>query len=165
MSGAGKSTISERLALELERRGRSVEILDGDVVRTYLSQGLGYTREDRDVNVARIAFVASLLTKHGAAVISAVISPYAQARAKAREQIGNYLEVFVHAPLDELVRRDVKGLYAKALRGEIPHFTGVSDDYEAPESPDITCNTKDETLEESVTKIINSLESRGWLAF
>src|SRR5579872_3862810 len=130
MSGAGKSSISERLAAELARRGESVEVLDGDEVRTHLSKGLGFSREDRDTNIGRIGFVASLLVKHGAAVITAAISPYAQAREEARRRIGDFLEVYVCCSIEELARRDVKGLYAKALSGEIGQFTGISDDYE-----------------------------------
>lgn len=160
LSGAGKSSIAEPLARELVARDLGVEVLDGDEVRTHLSKGLGFSREDRDTNVARIAFVASLLTKHGAAVITAAISPYAQAREAARQKIGNVIEVYVECSLTELVRRDVKGLYAKALSGEIEHFTGVSDPYEVPDAPDVTVNTECETVEESVAKIIAELEYR-----
>lgn len=161
LSGAGKSTIAQRLAAELGGRGHRVEILDGDVVRTHLSKGLGFSREDRDENIARIAWVASLLTRHGATVITAAISPYAQARAKARESIGNFVEIYVRCSLDELTRRDVKGLYAKAFRGEIAHFTGVSDPYEPPDHPDVVVDTGVETLDESVTKILTYLEQRS----
>src|ERR1019366_3343012 len=118
LSGAGKSTLAEAIAPKLRAHGRKVEILDGDVVRTNLSKGLGFSREDRDTNVARIAFVASLLTKHGVGVITAAISPYRQAREAARDQIGEFVEVYVRCGTDELVRRDTKGLYARALRGE-----------------------------------------------
>ena len=163
LSGAGKSTIAERLATQLEARDRAVEILDGDEVRTHLSKGLGFSREDRDTNIARIAFVAALLTKHGAAVITAAISPYAEARGKAKARIGNFLEVYVRCSIEELSRRDVKGLYAKALRGEIDHFTGISDPYEAPESPDVIVDTQVETVEDSVAAILASLEERGWI--
>ncbi|MHB8355063.1 MAG: adenylyl-sulfate kinase [Vulcanimicrobiaceae bacterium] len=163
MSGAGKSTISRQLAAELTKRGQKVEVLDGDAVRAHLSKGLGFTREDRDINIARVAFVASLLVRHGAAVITAAISPYAQARAAAREHIGSFLEVYVRCPLSELIRRDVKGLYAKALRGELDRFTGVSDEYEEPVSPDVIVDTQQETVEESVAKIIAALEARDYL--
>ena len=132
LSGAGKSTIAQRLEQELLARGQEVEVLDGDVVRTHLSKGLGFSREDRDTNILRIAFVAELLTRHGVAVISAAISPFAEAREQARAMIGNFVEVHVHSSLEEVTRRDVKGLYARALRGEIAHFTGVSDPYEPP---------------------------------
>ena len=165
LSGAGKSTIAERLAPELGARGCAVEVLDGDEVRTHLSKGLGFSREDRDINIGRISFVASLLVKHGAAVITAAISPYAQARGEARERIGDerFVEVYVRCSLDELVRRDVKGLYAKAIAGELKHFTGVSDPYEAPEKPDVVVDSEFETIEESVSKIVAELERRGLL--
>ncbi len=165
LSGAGKSTIAERLAPELSARGRKVEVLDGDEVRTHLSKGLGFSREDRDINIGRISFVASLLVKHGAAVITAAISPYAQARADARQRIGNtqFVEVFVRCSLDELTRRDVKGLYAKAIAGELKHFTGVSDPYEVPENPDVVVDSEFESVEESVSKILAELEKRGHL--
>ncbi len=164
LSGAGKSTIAERLAPELAARGCSVEVLDGDQVRTHLSKGLGFSREDRDTNIARISFVASLLVRHGAAVITAAISPYAQARTEARERIGSdqFVEIYVRCSLDELVRRDVKGLYKKAIAGEVKHFTGVSDPYEAPEHPDVVVDSEVETVEESIGKILADLERRGF---
>lgn len=163
LSGAGKSTIAERLGPELTARGRNVEVLDGDEVRTHLSKGLGFSREDRDINIGRISFVASLLVKHGAAVITAAISPYAQARTEARKRIGEnqFVEVYVRCSLKELTRRDVKGLYAKAIAGEIEHFTGVSDPYEAPESPDVIVDSETESVEESVGRILAELERRG----
>ena len=165
LSGAGKSTIAERLAPELSARGCSVEVLDGDEVRTHLSKGLGFSREDRDINIGRISFVASLLVRHGAAVITAAISPYAQARADARERIGSarFIEVYIRCSIDELVRRDVKGLYAKALAGELKHFTGVSDPYEAPDNPDVVVDSEVESVEESVSKILAELAKRGYL--
>ena len=163
LSGAGKSTIAERLGPELSKRGRNVEVLDGDEVRTHLSKGLGFSREDRDINIGRISFVASLLVKHGAAVITAAISPYADARSDARRRIGEdqFVEVYVRCSLKELTRRDVKGLYAKAIAGEIQHFTGVSDPYEAPDNPDVVVDSELETVEESVGKILTELERRG----
>ncbi len=165
LSGAGKSTIAERLAPILSTRGCSVEVLDGDEVRTHLSKGLGFSREDRDINIGRISFVASLLVKHGAAVITAAISPYAQARGEARQRIGGdrFVEVYVRCSLNELTRRDVKGLYAKALAGELQHFTGVSDPYEAPENPDVVVDSELETVDESVGTILAELERRGYL--
>jgi adenylyl-sulfate kinase len=163
LSGAGKTTITQLLERELRARGRAVEVLDGDVVRTHLSKGLGFSREDRDTNILRIAFVCSLLTRHGVAVISAAISPYAAARRQAREQIGDFVEVYVSCPIEELARRDVKGLYAKALRGEIANFTGISDPYEAPENPDVVVHTDRESVEESVAKILTVLEERGYI--
>jgi adenylyl-sulfate kinase len=166
LSGAGKSTIAERLEIELVRRGRAVEVLDGDVVRTHLSKGLGFSKEDRDTNIRRIAFVAKLVTRHGGAVITAAISPYAEIRDEAREDIsrvGGFVEVYVECPLDELVRRDVKGLYEKAIRGEIKNFTGVSDPYEAPVNPEVVVHTAVETVEDSVEKIIRKLEDLGYI--
>ena len=164
LSGAGKSTI----AAELERRLRElevgVEVLDGDVVRTNLSKGLGFSKEDRDTNIRRIAFVAQLLSRHGVAVISAAISPYRAVRDEARSMIGNFVEVYVACPLDELVRRDVKGLYAKALRGEIGNFTGVSDPYEEPLHPEVVVHTDRESVASSVDRILAALEANGYLA-
>ena len=152
LSGAGKSTIAERLAPELTARGRDVEVLDGDEVRTHLSKGLGFSREDRDINIGRISFVASLLVKHGAAVITAAISPYAQARAEARQRIGNdrFVEVYVRCSLNELTRRDVKGLYAKAIvLGEIKTASRASPDpAEAPNmAADVTVDSESETVD------------------
>src|SRR5260221_7511622 len=164
LSGAGKSTLSEAIEHRLKASGREVEVLDGDVVRTHLSKGLGFSREDRDTNILRIAFVASLLTRHHVAVITAAISPYASTRYQARQQIGNFLEVYVRCSLDELIRRDVKGLYEKALRGEVAHFTGISDPYEAPEHPEVIVDTDQETVYESVGKVLAALRARGYLA-
>jgi adenylylsulfate kinase len=162
LSGAGKTTIAHLLETKLRERGFGVEILDGDVVRTHLSKGLGFSREDRDTNILRIAFVASLLTRHGVAVITAAISPYAETRQQARALIGdNFVEVHVHTSIEELTRRDVKGLYAKALSGEIKNFTGVSDPYEAPENPAVRVDTEHETVEESVDKILAYLEEHA----
>jgi adenylylsulfate kinase len=165
LSGAGKSTISEGLAAEFARRKIPLAVLDGDEVRTHLSQGLGYTRQDRDTNIARMAYVAALLVRNGIAVVTAAISPYAKARDEARACIGNFLEVYVRCSIEELIRRDVKGLYAKALRGELENFTGISDDYEEPHSPDLIVNTEEESVGESINKIVTALESRGWLVF
>jgi ATP sulfurylase/adenylyl-sulfate kinase len=164
LSGAGKSTIAQLLEERLRSAGRNVEVLDGDVVRTHLSKGLGFSREDRDTNILRIAFVASLLTRNGAAVITAAISPYSDTRRHAREQIGDFVEVYVNCSLEELTRRDVKGLYAKALRGEIANFTGVSDPYESPENPEVVVDTEHETVEESVEKILAYLRAQGYIA-
>lgn len=162
LSGAGKTTIAQALTERLTQVGQAVEVLDGDVVRTHLSKGLGFSYEDRNTNVLRIAFVASLLTRHGVAVITAAISPYQQARDEARELIGDFVEVYIQCPLEELVRRDVKGLYEKALRGEIAHFTGVSDPYEAPKHPDVLVDSSKETVAESVDRIFQHLQARGY---
>jgi adenylyl-sulfate kinase len=164
LSGAGKSTIAAALASALRARGRTVEVLDGDVVREHLSQGLGFSKEDRDTNIRRIAFVAGLLTRNGGAVIVAAISPYRATREAARAQIGRFVEVHVRCALDTLVQRDVKGLYARALRGEIPQFTGVSDPYEEPEDPDVVVDTDREAVDASVGRILAVLEQRGYVA-
>jgi adenylylsulfate kinase len=164
LSGAGKTTIAELVRPELERRGRLVERLDGDEVREHLSKGLGFSKEDRDTNIDRIGWVASKLTRHGAAVIVSAISPYAEARGKAREMIeehGAFVEVFVDASVEECARRDVKGLYEKAFRGEIKEFTGVSDPYEAPANPEIRVESEHEDPEESAQRILALLEDRG----
>ena len=137
LSGAGKSTIAERLEQELIALGRTVTVLDGDEVRTHLSKGLGFSKEDRDTNVRRIGYVARLVARSGAVAITAAISPYGEVRDEIRSLTPNFVEVFVRCSLDELVRRDVKGLYAKAIAGEIEHFTGVSDPYEAPEHAEV----------------------------
>lgn len=164
LSGAGKSTITGQLVeIIRERRGKA-EVLDGDVVRTHLSKGLGFSKEDRDTNIRRIGFVCELLTRNGVPVIAAAISPYRHVRDEVRGMIGSgFVEVFVDCPLDALVKRDVKGLYAKALSGEIKNFTGVSDPYEAPLTPEVTVNTDRETVEESVAKIVAYLEETGYL--
>src|SRR5580704_9865246 len=141
LSGAGKSTIVRALAPQLEELGKRVEILDGDVVRAHLSGDLGFSRKDRDTNIARIAFVAHLLARNGVIVLVAAISPFRDARDKARRQIGDFVEVHVAPPLDECIKRDVKGLYKKALAGEIQQFTGVNDPYEAPLTPELEIDT------------------------
>lgn len=164
LSGSGKTTIARILEQRIRASGRKFESLDGDVVRTNLSKGLGFSKEDRDTNIRRIAFVAQLLTRHGVAVISAAISPYRAVRDEAREMIGNFVEVYVQCPLDELVRRDVKGLYAKAIRGEIGNFTGVSDPYEEPLHPEVVVQTDHESVTSSVERILAALEAKGYLA-
>lgn len=164
LSGAGKSTIAGLLAEALRARGRRVEVLDGDVVRTHLSKGLGFSRADRDTNVLRIGWVCEVLTRHDVIAIAAVISPYRDTRAAVRERIGRFVEIFVDAPLEVCIARDVKGLYKKALAGEIPAFTGISDPYEPPLTPELTVNTARETPEESIERIVRYLEQAGWLA-
>ncbi|MGH8008262.1 MAG: adenylyl-sulfate kinase, partial [Candidatus Binatia bacterium] len=164
MSGAGKSTITELLAPRLTALGKHVEVLDGDEVRTNLSKGLGFSKEDRDTNIRRIGYVAQLLTRNGAVVITAAISPYRAIRDEIRDRIGDFVEVYVQCPLETLIARDVKGLYKKALAGEIKEFTGVSDPYEEPLHPEIVVETNRETVEESATKIIARLQELGFLA-
>ena len=164
MSGAGKSTLASAVATQLAGQ-RRVEVLDGDEVRTHLSKGLGFSREDRDTNVHRIAFVARLLASHGVGVITAAISPYAdtrrEVRALAEERGIPFIEVHADSALSSLVARDVKGLYKKALAGEVAHFTGVSDPYEAPEAPEVRVQTDVETIEQSTAKIVSALRARG----
>ncbi|MEW5850687.1 MAG: adenylyl-sulfate kinase [Myxococcota bacterium] len=164
MSGAGKSTLANAVSQRLAQE-RTLEILDGDEVRTHLSKGLGFSREDRDTNVHRIAFVARLLARHGVGVVTAAISPYAETRAQVRalaEKEGvAFVEVYARAELSSLVARDVKGLYKKALAGEVPHFTGVTDPYEAPTSPDVVVRTDVETVAQSAERIIATLRERG----
>jgi adenylylsulfate kinase len=163
LSGAGKSTITEALVPELRAAGRKVEVLDGDVVRTHLSKGLGFSREDRDLNVARIAFVAHLLARNGVAVIVAAVSPYRQAREDARRLIGDFIEVHVAPPLEECVRRDTKGLYQKALAGEIERFTGVSDPYEPPENAELVLDTSKIDVATAVASVKGALAGRGYI--
>ena len=158
LSGAGKSTLAERLAPELRSRGLPVEILDGDEVRTNLSKGLGFSKQDRDTNILRIGYVAKLLARNGVAVIAAAISPYAEIRDQVRASVDRFVEVHVDCPLDELVRRDPKGLYKKALAGEIENFTGVSDPYEPPERPEIRVDTEQQDVETSLAAILVHLE-------
>jgi adenylylsulfate kinase len=164
LSGAGKSTIAHLVGPELERRGHVVEYLDGDTVRTNLSKGLGFSKEDRDTNIERIGWVASRLTRQGGAVIAAAISPYEETRRKARtmvEQWGTFVEVYVKASVDECAKRDVKGLYEKAFRGEIKGFTGVDDPYEDPASPELVVDTEQHDAEESARLIVSKLEELG----
>ena len=163
LSGAGKSTLSEALEHRLKAAGRNVEILDGDIVRTHLSKGLGFSREDRDTNIKRIAFVCGLLTRNGVVCISAAISPYRDAREWARQEIGNFVEVYVNCPIDVCRQRDVKGLYKLVDEGKITGFTGLDDPYEEPEHPELIVETDKETVEESLRRIMATLESLGYL--
>jgi adenylylsulfate kinase len=163
LSGSGKSTIAQVVEDKLVEAGVPVEMLDGDVVRENLSKGLGFSKEDRDINIRRIAFVAHLLQRNGVFVITAAISPYRAIRDEARAMIKDFVEVFADAPLDVCEERDVKGLYAKARAGEIKEFTGVSDPYEAPESPEVTCHTDRETVEESAQKVLDKLVELKYL--
>lgn len=164
LSGAGKSTLAGALADRLRADGAAVEVLDGDEVREHLSKGLTFSREDRDLNVRRIAYVAKLLCRNGVAVITAAISPYRAAREDARRAIGDaFVEVYVNASLETCIRRDVKGLYGKALAGTITAFTGVSDPYEPPATPDVEVNTERETIAEGVEKVLDTLRGRGFL--
>jgi adenylylsulfate kinase len=164
LSGAGKSTIAEMLYHEFQARGMKTEILDGDVVRQNLSKGLGFSKEDRDTNILRIGFVAELLTRNGVATICCPISPYRQTRDQVREMVGAFVEVYVHATIEELAQnRDPKGLYKKALAGQITGFTGVDDPYEAPEHPELVLDTMVETPEESLERTLTTLMELGYL--
>jgi adenylylsulfate kinase len=164
LSGAGKSTIAHLVGPALEERGHVVEYLDGDTVRTNLSKGLGFSKEDRDTNIERIGWVASRLTRQGGAVIAAAISPYEETRRKARamvEEWGTFVEVYVATSVEECARRDVKGLYEKAFRGEIKGFTGVDDPYEAPSNPELVIDTERHSPEASARLILDKLEELG----
>jgi adenylylsulfate kinase len=164
LSGSGKSTIAHLVGPELDRRGHVVEYLDGDTVRTHLSKGLGFSKEDRDTNIERIGWVASRLTRHGAAVICAAISPYEETRRKARtmvEEYGPFVEVYIKASVEECARRDVKGLYEKAFAGEITGFTGVDDPYEAPSAPEVVVDTEALEPGESAQLVLAKLEELG----
>jgi adenylyl-sulfate kinase len=165
MSGAGKTTISRLLEQRLREAGAKVELLDGDIVRTRLSKGLGFSKEDRDENIRRIGFVCDLLSRNGAIAIAAAISPYRAVRDEVRALIPNFIEVYVDCPLQVLVDRDVKGLYKKAIAGEIRHFTGVSDPYEPPANPEVIVNSSLETPEESLAKVWYKLESLDLVSF
>jgi adenylyl-sulfate kinase len=162
LPSAGKSTLAELLAVKLRERGQDVEVLDGDVVRQHLCKGLGFSKEDRDENIRRIGFVCGLLTRHGAAAIAAAISPYRAIRDEVRGSIGNFIEVYVKASVETCIQRDVKGLYKKALAGEIKGFTGVDDPYEPPLKPELTIETEMESPQESVARILRGLEELGY---
>ncbi len=164
LSGAGKTTISEIIERELRLRFGKIEVLDGDIVRTNLSKGLSFSKEDRDTNVLRIGFVAGLLTRNGVGVIVSAISPYKEAREKVRQNIGeDFIEIFVDAPIEVCAERDVKGLYKKAFSGEIKGFTGVSDPYEPPAAPELHIKTNEEEPQESARRVISYLEEQGYL--
>lgn len=165
LSGAGKSTITEHLVPMLKRYTHKVEVLDGDVVRTNLSKGLGFSKEDRDTNIRRIGFVCHLLSRNEVMVISAAISPYKSVREENRALIKDFVEVYVKASLETCIARDVKGLYQKAMAGEIKTFTGVSDPYEPPANPEVICDTEKETPQASAGKIVRKLEALGYLVY
>ncbi len=164
LSGAGKTTITKALEQKLQAEGYDFEVLDGDVVRTNLTKGLGFSKEDRDENIRRIGFVSNLLTRHGVIVLVSAISPYREIREEVKAKIGDFVEVFVNAPLAVCEDRDVKGLYKLARSGEIKTFTGISDPYEPPLNPEVECRTDLETLEDSLAKVWQKLEELGYLA-
>ena len=163
LSGAGKTTIAKKVEQILRDRGLKVESLDGDVVRTNLSKGLGFSKEDRDINIKRIGFVCNLLTRNGVTAIASAISPYREIRDHNRQLIGNFVEVYVKCSLETCIKRDVKGLYKKALAGEIKNYTGVSDPYEEPLNPEVVLDTDKETEAESVAKVLKKLEELDYL--
>jgi adenylylsulfate kinase len=163
LSGAGKTTISEAVENVLRTRGYKVEPLDGDIVRQNLTKGLGFSKADRDENIRRIGFVAHLLSRNGVVVLVSAISPYREIRDEVRGRIGDFVEVFVNAPLETCEQRDVKGLYQKARAGEIKGFTGIDDPYEAPLKPEVECHTDLESVEESVAKVLRALEGYGYV--
>ncbi|MCU0518894.1 MAG: adenylyl-sulfate kinase [Oscillatoria sp. Prado101] len=164
LSGAGKTTINKRLEEKLRWQGYRVEVLDGDVVRQNLTKGLGFSKEDRDENIRRIGFVAHLLTRNGVIVLVSAISPYREIRDEVKKRIGDFVEVYVNAPLEVCEGRDVKGLYKKARTGEIKHFTGIDDPYEPPLTPDVECHTDVESEDESLAKVWLHLFSAGYVA-
>lgn len=163
LSGAGKSTLANLVATELRQRAHRVEILDGDEVRTNLSKGLGFSKEDRDINIRRIGYVCNLLARNGVIAISAAISPYRDVRDEVRRAHDRFFEVFVRCTLDKLVERDVKGLYKKALAGEIKSFTGVSDPYEEPVNPELIVDSSTETVDQSLGKLLRRLEELNYI--
>lgn len=163
LPSAGKSTLAHLCARELQTRGLQVEVLDGDIVRTHLCKGLGFSKEDRDENIRRIGFVCGLLTRHGVAAIGAAISPYRSIRDEVRASIVNFVEVYVKASVETCIKRDVKGLYKKAFAGEIKNFTGVDDPYEAPLQPEVTIETELESPAQSAARILKKLENLGYL--
>ena len=164
LSGAGKTTITQALEKKLRESGYGIEVLDGDVVRTNLTKGLGFSKADRDENIRRIGFVSHLLTRHGVIVLVSAISPYRDIREEVRQKIGDFVEIFVNAPLAVCEGRDVKGLYQKARQGEIKGFTGIDDPYEEPLNPEVECRTDLESLEESVAKVWAKLIELGYVA-
>jgi adenylyl-sulfate kinase len=163
LSGSGKTTLAIPLEQELKRRGLRAERLDGDIVRKGLTRDLGFTKADRDKNIERVTFVAKLLSRNGVAVLCSFISPYRAVRSQVRQETTNFIEVYVEVPLEEAIKRDVKGLYQKAMDGEIPNFTGISDPYEEPLQPEIQVPTHVETVEESVARILSYLETQGFI--
>ncbi len=163
LSGAGKTTVARLVEQALRERGMKVEVLDGDVVRTHLSKGLGFSKEDRDENIRRIGFVCKLLSRNGVVAIAAAISPYRETRDCVRRDIGDFVEVYVKCPLEVCIARDTKGLYRKAMVGEIPNFTGISDPYEEPLSPEILLHTDRESPQDSAAKVLRWLENKGYV--
>jgi adenylylsulfate kinase len=164
LSGSGKSTVADRLKEKLNEMGiKRVERLDGDILRKSLCKDLGFTKEDRDINIERVIFLSKILTRNDVIVITSFISPYRKLRNQGRKEIGNFIEVFVKCPIDICIKRDPKGLYKKALNNEIQNFTGISDPYEEPENPELILNTDKETIEESVDKVLEKMMQLGYI--
>jgi adenylyl-sulfate kinase len=163
LSGSGKTTLAKAVEAELRGRGLRVERLDGDTVRQSLTRDLGFSKEDRDKNIERVTFVAKLLTRNGVATLCSFISPYISRRDQSRQEIGDFVECYVECPLEVLMERDVKGLYRKAIAGEIPNFTGISDPYEPPPNAEITVHSATQTVEESTAIILKRLQELGYL--
>lgn len=161
----GKTTIADRVAEKLKEKGLKVERLDGDIVRKHLTHDLGFSKEDRDENIGRITFVAKLLTRNGVAVLASFVSPYRERREKSRKEIGNFIEVYVKCPLEVCIKRDVKGMYKKAINGEIKNFTGINDPYEEPTSPEVVIETDKESVDECANKILEKLDEMGYIDF
>lgn len=161
---SGKTTVADGVADTLRERGFRVERLDGDIVRKGLTSDLGFSKEDRDENIKRVTFVAKLLTRNGVAVLATFVSPYRERRRKTREEIENFVEIYTRCPVDACIERDIKGMYKKALAGEITNFTGVDDPYEEPENPELIVDTDKETIEESVQKVLTKLEELGYIS-
>jgi adenylyl-sulfate kinase len=163
LSGSGKSTLSRLIETELRKRGCKVEVLDGDEVRENLSKGLGFSKEDRDTNIRRIGYVAKLLSRNGVIAITAAISPYQEVRSQVRAMSRNFIEIYAECSIEALTKRDVKGLYKKALAGEIKNFTGISDPYEAPTNPEIKINSETQSEADSLAQILGYLEKQGFI--
>jgi len=161
---SGKTTVADGVADDLRERGLRVERLDGDIVRKGLTSDLGFSKEDRDENIKRVTFVAKLLTRNGVAVLATFVSPYRERRRKTREEIGTFVEIYTRCPVDVCIERDIKGMYKKALAGEITNFTGVDDPYEEPENPELIVDTDKETIEESVQKVLVKLKELGYIS-
>jgi len=164
LPGSGKSTVSQLVADALRKRGLRVEVLDGDVVRMSLSKGLGFSKEDRDANIKRVGFVCKLLSRNGVAAIAAAVSPYEETRQHNRREIKDYVEVFCRCPLEVLIKRDPRGMYKKAISGEIPNFTGISDPYEEPSSPELVLHTDQENPDESASRVLQRLEELAYIS-
>ncbi len=164
LSGAGKSTLAVEIARALDKLSIPYEHFDGDIIRTNLSQGLGFSREDRDINIARVGFVCSLLNKHGINTVVAMISPYRDAREKLRLSLPNFIEIYVESPLEVCIQRDPKGLYKKALAGHLPEFTGISSPYEIPVNPDLILRTHEETIQQCLNRVLEYLYFKGFIS-